>query len=74
MSVAIGVDIGVNKETALKEASNAVRILGTAKPFLSKADKETLSILVDKELMGILSKSLKEEKENKVESLESILY
>jgi hypothetical protein len=58
---------------ALNEARSAVTTLRTLQPFLSEADKETLSTLIDKELIGTLKKSLQEEREGKVEPLESIL-
>lgn len=57
----------------LEEARDAVVKLRTLKPFLSDADKETLNILMDEELMGDIERSLRDEEEGKVEPLESIV-
>ncbi len=58
---------------ALEEAREAVVKLKTLKPLLSPKDEETLAILIDKQLMGHLEKSLSEEARGKVEPLKNIL-
>jgi len=58
---------------ALDQAREAVIRLRTLKPFLSPQDQETLALLMDKEFMVHLEKSLKEEEEGRIEPLESIL-
>ena len=58
---------------AFEEAREAVVKIKTLKPLLSPKDEESLAILVDKELMTRLGKSLKEAKEGQVEPLENIL-
>lgn len=58
---------------ALEEAREAVTALRTLKPLLSPQDEETLTILIDKELMRHLEKSLKEETQGRVMPLKSIL-
>ena len=58
---------------AFEEAREAVVKIKTLKPLLSPKDEESLAILVDKELMTRLGKSLKEANEGKVEPLENIL-
>ena len=50
---------GINP-LVLEEARDAVTKLKNIKPFLTRADEETLGILIDKELMKTLSKSLDE--------------
>jgi len=57
----------------LGEAQEAVIKLRTLKPFLTPRDEETLALLMDKELMAHLAKSLREAEKNKVEPLENIL-
>jgi hypothetical protein len=57
----------------LEEAREAVTKLSTLKPFLSPQDKETLVVLMDKELTAHLEKSLTEVDEGKFEPLENIL-
>lgn len=57
----------------LEEAREAVTRLRTLKPFLSPQDEETLAILIDKELMEHLEKSVKEMAEGKIEPLKHIL-
>ncbi|MDO8569556.1 MAG: hypothetical protein Q7R89_02145 [bacterium] len=57
---------------ALEEAKDAVTKLKSIKPFLTRADEETLSILMDKELISTLSKSLSEARRGEYEPLESI--
>ncbi|OHA90852.1 MAG: hypothetical protein A2832_00855 [Candidatus Zambryskibacteria bacterium RIFCSPHIGHO2_01_FULL_44_22b] len=52
---------------ALEEAKDAVTKLKSIKPFLTPADEETLGILIDKELVSNLSKSLIEAKLGKYE-------
>lgn len=56
-----------------EEAHEAVVKLKTLKPFLSPQDEETLAILIDKELMNHLEKSLREANEGKIEPLQNIL-
>ncbi|KKT96548.1 MAG: hypothetical protein UW97_C0008G0005 [Parcubacteria group bacterium GW2011_GWA2_45_15] len=58
---------------ALEEAKDAVIKLKSIKPFLTRADEETLGILIDKELVSNLSKSLSEAQRGEYEPLESIL-
>ncbi|MDO8728468.1 MAG: hypothetical protein Q7K26_01105 [bacterium] len=58
---------------ALEEAKDAVTKLKSIKPFLTRADEETLGIIMDKELVSNLSKSLNEAKRGEYEPLESIL-
>jgi len=58
---------------ALEEAREAVVKIKTLKPLLSSKDEETLAILMDKELMSHLNKSLKEAEEGKIEPLGNIL-
>ena len=58
---------------AFEEAREAVVKIKTLKPLLSPKDEASLAILVDKELMTRLGKSLKEANEGKVEPLENIL-
>lgn len=58
---------------ALEEAKDAVTKLKSIKPFLTPADEETLGILIDKELVKTLSKSLAEAKKGKYVPLESVL-
>ena len=56
-----------------KEAHNAVTTLKRLKPLLSKRDKETLSLIIDKELMDTLTTSLQEAELGKCKPLETIL-
>ena len=58
---------------ALDEAREAIDKLRTLKQFLSPQDQETLALLMDKELMHQLQKSLQEARQGKVEPLHSIL-
>ena len=58
---------------ALKKAHSAVITLRTLKPFLTPQDEETLTIMMDKELMTSLKKSITEAKARKLEPLERIL-
>jgi hypothetical protein len=58
---------------ALEEAKDAVTKLKSIKPFLTAVDEETLSILIDKELVNTLSKSLSEAKREEYKPLESVL-
>lgn len=61
------------RQYALTEAQEAVIKLITLKPLLSSRDEETLSLLINKELMQRLKKSLKEAEKGKVEPLKNIL-
>jgi hypothetical protein len=56
-----------------EEAQEAVIKLKTLKPFLMPRDEETLELLMDKELMAHLAKSLKETEKRKLEPLDHIL-
>lgn len=56
-----------------EEAREAITKLKTLKPFLSPQDEETLAILMDKELVAHLEKSLKEAESEKFEPLKNIL-
>lgn len=58
---------------AFEEAREAVVRLRTLKPFLSPQDEEALALLMDRELMAHLEKSLKEADQGKVEPLRNIL-
>ncbi len=58
---------------ALEEAKNAVVTLRALKPMLSRQDEETLSLMIDKKLMGSLEKSLREAHTGKLEPLSLIL-
>jgi len=62
-----------NNLLAFEEARESVTRLSTLKPFLAPTDKETLSILMDKKLVGDLQKSLSDTKLRKVSPLHSIL-
>ncbi len=56
-----------------EEAREAVIKLKTLKPFLLPRDEETLELLMDKELMAHLARSLKETEKGKLEPLDHIL-
>ena len=56
-----------------EEAREAVMKLKTLKPFLSSRDEETLSVLMDQELVSHLKKSLKEASAGKLQPLKNIL-
>ncbi|MDO8566679.1 MAG: hypothetical protein Q7R58_00815 [bacterium] len=58
---------------AFEEAQESVTRLSLLKPFLTSSDEETLSILMDKKLVGDLRKSLSDSQAGKVSSLRSIL-
>ena len=58
---------------ALEEAKDAVTKLKSIKPFLTRSDEETLGILIDKELMETLSKSLDEAGRGEYKPLRSVL-
>jgi len=58
---------------AFEEAREAVIKIKTLKPLLSPKEEESLAILMDKELMGHLRKSLEEVRAGKIEPLENIL-
>lgn len=58
---------------ALEEAREAVLKLSTLKPLLTSQDEETLALLMDKELMAQLEKSLGEAEAGKLEPLHNIL-
>jgi hypothetical protein len=58
---------------AFEEARESITRLFTLRQFLAPADEETLSILMDKKLVGDLQKSLSDTKLRKVSSLRSIL-
>ncbi|OGG92873.1 hypothetical protein A2609_03410 [Candidatus Kaiserbacteria bacterium RIFOXYD1_FULL_47_14] len=62
-----------NNILAFEEARESITRLFTLKPFLAPADEETLSILMDKKLVGDLRRSLSDTKTRKVSSLRSIL-
>ncbi|MEK7576541.1 MAG: hypothetical protein AAB482_02490 [Patescibacteria group bacterium] len=57
----------------LEEARDAVARLRALKPLLSLQDEETLSLLIDKQLLTSLEKSLREAQQGKVEPLGNIL-
>ncbi len=56
-----------------EKAREAAITLLNLKDILTKSELETLEILLDKKFLSQLSKSLKEAKEGKLESLEKIL-
>ena len=58
---------------AFEEAREAVIKIKTLKPLLSPKEEESLAILMDKELMSHLHKSLEEARAGKIEPLENIL-
>ena len=58
---------------AFEEAREAVTKLRTLKAFLSPQDEQTLALLMDRDLMRHLQKSLKEAEQGKVVPLHSIL-
>ncbi len=58
---------------AFEEAREAVVKIKTLQPLLSSKEEETLSILMDKELMSHLKTSLNEAKNHQFEPLENIL-
>jgi predicted lipid-binding transport protein (Tim44 family) len=58
---------------ALEEARDAVTKLQTLRPLLSRADEETLAILIDRQLLDHLDKSLAEAARGKTEPLSRIL-
>ncbi|MAG28792.1 hypothetical protein CL632_01430 [bacterium] len=58
---------------AFEDAREAVFTLRDSRSSLSPQEKETLSILMDKELMGQLNTSLRDARDGKVEPLENIL-
>lgn len=57
----------------LEDAREAIYRLRTLKSLLTPQDEETLAILMDKELMTHLEKSLQEEARGKREPLRNIL-
>lgn len=61
------------KLNAFDKAQEAISVLSSVKSKLSTIDEETLSILIDKELLGTLQKSLQEAHEGKLEPLTNIL-
>ena len=58
---------------AFEEARETVIKLETLSRLLTPTDLETLEILLDKRSFILLSKSLKEAKEGKTESIEAIV-
>lgn len=60
-------------QLALEQAHEAVITLKTVKPLLSLQDRETLALLMDKELMSNLERSVQEAENGKLEPLENIL-
>ena len=58
---------------AFEEARESITRLSALRPFLAPADEETLSILMDKKLVGDLRRSLSDSKIGRVSSLHSIL-
>lgn len=62
-----------NNPLAFEEAKESVTRLSLLKPFLTPIDEETLSILMDKKLVGDLQKSLSDSSAGKVSSLRGIL-
>lgn len=62
-----------NNHLAFEEARESVTRLSVIKPFLTSADEETLSLLMDKKLMHSLRESISESNTRKVSALRSIL-
>lgn len=58
---------------AFEKAREAIIVLGTISTFLDSNAKETLEILMDKNLMNDLEKSLQDTNANRVSKLETIL-
>ena len=58
---------------AFEDARESVTRLSALKPFLTSSDEETLSILMDKKLIGDLRKSLSDSHAGKVFPLHSVL-
>lgn len=58
---------------AFKKAHEAVKTLWTLTPLLSSKEEETLAVLVDKELVSQLDKSLSEVRKGRTEPLKNIL-
>mgnify|MGYP001569597465 CR=1 FL=1 len=58
---------------AFEEARESIARLSALKPFLAPADEETLSILMDKKLIGDLRRSLSDGQAGKVSPLRTIL-
>lgn len=58
---------------AFEKAKEAVIVLKTVYHFLTPSEKETLEILMDKNLMDDLEKSLVDTKKDQVSKLETIL-
>ncbi len=66
--------ISVNRNPlAFEQARESVTRLSAIRPFLTSADEETLSILMDKKLVGDLQKSLLDTHARKVSPLRNIL-
>jgi len=62
-----------NNPFAFEEARESVTRLSTLKPFLTSADEETLSILMDKKLMDALQSSISDSIARKVSPLRTVL-
>jgi len=62
-----------NNPLAFEEARESITRLSTLKPFLTSSDEETLSILMDKKLMGALRTSISDNIARKVSPLRTIL-
>lgn len=62
-----------NQALAFEKAREAVIVLKTVNPLLSPVEKETLEILMDKDLMEDLEKSLADTKAGRISKLETIL-
>lgn len=62
-----------NNPLAFEEARESVTRLSTLKPFLTSADEETLSILMDKKFMSALRTSISDSIARKVSPLRTIL-
>lgn len=64
---------GLVQPLAFEKAREAVIVLKTVNPLLTPSEKETLEILMDKELMEDLETSLADTQTGRISSLESIL-
>ena len=63
----------VVRSRVLEDAREAIYRLRTLRPLLTPGDAETLAILMERELMIHLGKSLQEEASGKMEPLRNIL-
>ena len=60
------------KNTAFDKAKEAISTLKVVGKILNHAERETLEILMDKELSTLLSKSIEDVKKSRISPLKSI--